>query len=181
MGSDPRDPASVQAIVAMLLGEPLSGTFRAADMEMFGFGEQVAFVDRFGRDRTTGEYRLHVQSVWRIVRDGRIVVGYEDMPFAPAGVPADGFDANEARRNRRDELMDRFLAESTLDARTVVAVEASELGDIRLDFAGGSRLEVFPAGENAEIEHWRLLIPDGSHAVMSGEGMRVMPPPRDEG
>lgn len=175
MGSEAAESASVRAVVAVLVGKPLSGTFRAVDMEMFEFGEQVPFVDRFGRDRTTGEFRLHVQSVWRIVRDGRIVVGYEDMPFPPTGVPADGFDANEAVRNRRDELMDAFLA-STLAARTVVAADASELGDIRLEFADGSRLEVFPSGEHPEIEHWRLLTPDGSHSVMSGEGMQVMPP-----
>jgi hypothetical protein len=168
---------SLEEAIAVLIGKPLSGTFRVLDMEMFEFGEQVPFTDRRGRARTIGEYRLHVQCSWRIVRAGTILMGYADMTEPPNGVAAVDFDPNTGARTRRDELMDRFLEDTRLDDRVVTGQETTPYGDVRLTFRDGSRLELFPEASASENESWRLLMPDGSHIVMSGAGLERLPPP----
>jgi hypothetical protein len=74
--SDEPSPAEV---VAALNGKPIWGPRRAVDMQIFDFGEGVPIVDRNGRDRMIGEYRLHIQSDWRFVRKGVAFVTYEDL------------------------------------------------------------------------------------------------------
>lgn len=167
---------SVEEAIAVLAGKPLSGRFRAADMEMFEFGEQVPFIDRQGRARTIGEYRLHVQCSWRIVRAGTILVGYADMTEPPSGVAAVDFDPNTGGKNRRDELVALFLEDTSLDGRVVTRQETTPYGDARLTFRDGSRLELFPEASARDNESWRLLMPDGSHIVMSGAGLERLPP-----
>jgi hypothetical protein len=169
---------SLEDAIAILVGNPLSGTFRAADMEMFEFGEQLPFVDRHGNNRTRGQYRLHVQCPWRIVRSKTVLLGYDDMVEPPRGVSANEFDPNAGGKNLRDELMAEFLRDTSIDGRTVRRCAATELGDVQLTFGDNSRLELFPAASNDEAEYWRLLLPDGSHLVMSGAGLERLPPIR---
>jgi hypothetical protein len=168
---------TIDAAIAVLVGKPLSGTSRVLDMEMFEFGEQVPFTDRRGRARTIGEYRLHVQCSWRIVRAGTILMGYADLTEPPRGVAAEDFDPNTGAKTRRDELMARFLEDTSLAGRAVTRQESTPYGDVRLTFRDGSRLELFPEASAGENESWRLLMPDGSHIVMSGAGLELLPSP----
>ncbi len=94
-----------------LLGKRLWCSRRAADMEMFHFGERVPTTDSRGKRAEVGEYSLHVQCAWRIVGPGGIVVGSRDVYEPPDGLteaPSPEFDWEKG--NRRDERMQHFLA-----------------------------------------------------------------------
>ena len=57
-------------MVSELIGKAMWACGRAADMATFQFGGPRPVVDFYGRPREVGEYALHVQCPWRIVRDG---------------------------------------------------------------------------------------------------------------
>lgn len=170
---------AVDRHVCDLVGKPLVSCSRAVDMEMFLFGRPVKAIGRGGRAYLDFEYRLHVQSAWRIAGNGRIVVGYTDQADPPSGVSASGFDPNEADLTRRDELLRGFLDGRSDDPRRVVSCTTSELGDLRLEFDDGHALEVFADASVGEgdPEYWRLLLPDRSHVVRSGRGIEYLPAP----
>jgi hypothetical protein len=153
--------------LAVLIGKPLSATSRVLEMEMFEFGAQTPFTDRHGRQRTIGEYRLHVQCAWRIVAAGRVVVGYSDVHDAPVDPPPDAFDP-ERDPTLRDVLLERFLSER--QPRVVTECETTTAGDVRLKLEDEAVLELLPMGTAGDVEYWRLLLPTGGDIVMSASG-----------
>jgi hypothetical protein len=177
MPSEDVDDETMNESVQLLVAQPLTISSRALEMEMFEFGEQIPFTDRHGRARTSGAYRLHVQCPWRIVRSGRIVVGFDDILEPPTGASAEGFDANRAEMTLRDELISRFHGERADAPRIVVSATTSPVGDLRLVFDDESSLELLPSGVAGD--HWRLLLPDGVGIVSSAVGLRRVTPSSD--
>jgi len=167
----------IEHALRVLLGKAMTGSGRAADMEMFHFGKVVEAVGPHGRVRQRSELSIHVQSPWRIVRSGQIVVGYRDMRDPPDGGPALGFDPNEAMATRRDELLRRFHEEVPSRPRIVIACAATSAGDVRLAFDDDSALEIFPDSTAVDDEYWRLLGPNEEHIVMASTGLTYLPPP----
>jgi hypothetical protein len=172
--SDEPSPAEV---VAALNGKPIWGPRRAVDMQIFDFGEGVPIVDRHGHDRTRGEYGLHIQSRWRFLRAGVAFVTYDDIRLPTTDAPDAPFDPDLGSRTLRDELLDRFVSESSDSERTVEQATVTEAGGLQLRFRGGATLEVDPEDAKSEREAWRLLRPDGSHAVMVGSRFEIARPP----
>jgi hypothetical protein len=172
--SDEESPAEV---VAALNGKPIWGPGRAVDMQIFQFGDRVPIVNRHGRDRMIGEYRLHIQSRWRFVLAGVAFVTYEDIRLPTTDAPDAPFDEDLGSRTLRDELLERFVSESSDSERTVEQATVTESRGLQLRFRGGATLEV--DAEEPGFEAWRLLRPDGSHAVMLGSRFEIArPPPR---
>jgi hypothetical protein len=137
---------TVVAAAGELVGRRFSRGTRALEMQMFDFGPEKAWIDPLGHSRLSGDRRLHVQAVWRIVSEGRIVVGYHDYWEPPEGVGPDGFDPNAGRKTRRDELLDRYHAQRADRGRTVTEAVADPTGDLTIVFDDGSRLEIRPSG-----------------------------------
>jgi hypothetical protein len=164
-------------VVAALNGKPIWGRGRAVDMELFFFGERVPIVDRHGRDRMIGEYRLHVQSRWRFVRAGVAFITYEDIRLPTTDAPDAPFDPDLGSRTLRDELLERFMSDSSDRERTVEQATVTEAGGLLLQFRGGATLEIDPQNAEPEREAWRLLRPDGSDAVMLGSRFEIARPP----
>jgi hypothetical protein len=167
------DEPSPNEVVAVLLDMPLSNARRAVDMQIFDFGGRVHVVNRRGEDRTIGELRLHIQSEWRMIRDGVTFVTYHDILKPPADAPASPFDPDTAIRTPRDELLERFIEQSTADELTVTAATVTGAGALRLVFRGGVVLEVDAAAPGSDREAWRFLLPDGTHAVMGNPGFTM--------
>src|SRR5258705_4596891 len=107
---------------------PLSGYFRAVDMQVFEFGRRVPFLNRFGRGGTVGEFRLHIQSDWRILRSGVSYVTYEDLYKPTTDAPLAPFDPDLGSRTLRDELLENFLAGSTVEELTVASGRVTKRG-----------------------------------------------------
>lgn len=156
------DERVLQAISA-LEGRHAWDRTRAADMEMFQFGDRVTHEFR-GEVRTVGEWALHLIGGWRIVTGGRVLVGRRDFWIPARGVSDDGFNPSSVGVSRRDELMEEFVNHGESVHRAESAT-LSESGDLRLVFADGCVLEtltdlgfVEPADDETS-ECWRLFQP----------------------
>jgi hypothetical protein len=99
--------------LSVLVGLPLWIAGRVADLEWFHFGQPHTVVDRKGKPKEVGDYALHIQCGWRVVKDDCIIVGSRDLYYPPNGlidVPED-FDWDVQNGNWRDVRMKAFLQE----------------------------------------------------------------------
>lgn len=165
--------------LAVLIGLSLRYASRAVDMGTFGFGNENDDVFR-GKPRKVPEYRLHIQEIWRIVRDETILVGYGDYFYPPRGstVARADFVARDADRTRRDDLIDEWFAhEST--GHIVRDARGTNAGDLAIAFGDGCTLETFACSvttvEDGSDEFWRLIPPritgDEPHFVVTAHGI----------
>jgi hypothetical protein len=73
----------------------------------------------------------------------------------------------------RDELLENFLAGFTVEELTVASTRVTAGDVVQLSFRSGSVLEVDPVEPESGLEAWRLLLPDGTRAVVSSSGLRL--------
>lgn len=166
--------------VSILIGKPLWRCTRAADMACFQFGNRHKRKAPHGDDCEVGDYALHVQCSWRIIRGDEILVGKEDLyePQDPAGADV-VFDW------RKGNLQDARIGKLFADGRrqfTVVGTALRAGGELDILFDDELRLEVFPNSslQTHDMEHWRLFAPSVGpelrgktpHLVFSGAGLR---------
>ena len=171
--------AEIEKAVAALVGLPLWSSGRAADMQWFAIGEcrtvitsRGPLTERFGRTKVVGEFSLHVQCPWRIVRDDTVVVGMRDLYF-PADETAEApddfdWDGVITRRDRRIAA----LFENETRSFAVQRVDVGDAGALRIILERGHALEVFPH-DSLNEENWRLFRPylDEPHLVVTGTGL----------
>lgn len=165
----------IERSLSALVGLPLWGSGRAADMEMFAFGERRVVPDRRGEPVEVGQYALHVQCAWRLVEADRIVVASRDY-FYSAGNPdvePPDFDHDQPGANRRDERIKAFFSHCGEDLPVVQRVEADRVGSLRIAMSRDVTLDVFPNG-SLEDEYWRFFTPrsNASHFVVTGRGIK---------
>jgi hypothetical protein len=163
-------------VCQMLLGQPLVSSARAADMEMFGFGDDVASVGWRGRPRVTPRYAMHVQCPWRIVANALVVVGYHDLCEPRSDFPdPDAFGPNEGiGTSRREELLERFYEERRKRPRIVTGCDLGAGGWLRLTFDDEATLALSPdVAAAADPEYWRVFEvgSDAPHIVCRGSGL----------
>jgi|GEM_PF-1190715 len=144
----------------VLIGLRLSIVRRAADMLVLHFGDIRAHASGEG---TVGAYALHVQCPWRLDGPKGTVTGSRDLwEYAGPGERPpnwsyeDGFslqDRKFADLFARDESTRSWINES--DRFVIAAAHQNERGDVRLEFANGYTILVFPAESRSEA--WRLF------------------------
>ncbi|MFZ1425737.1 MAG: hypothetical protein WAS21_03085 [Geminicoccaceae bacterium] len=165
----------VRQALRKLVGLELTATARSADLRGFHFGELRPY-----RDRTVGELALHIQCAWRIEGSGGVLTGRSDL-WQPA-LNLWGADFERWDHERDGNLQDKRIAEwlghhdprpgVCLEAEfrpVVLAARAMPFGGAEIDFSGGCRLTLFPAGSAGE--DWRLFQPgddDAPHFVVAG-------------
>jgi hypothetical protein len=154
-----------------LIGKAMWTCRRAADMATFQFGQRKQVHDYYGRSSEVGEYALHVQCAWRILRGATVTIGSRDL-YYPArytdseSIPED-FDWDRDP-NRRDSLF-HALFEGDKREFVVRRVDLRAGGTCRIEFDEGICLELFPDDSFAH-EHWRLFATDdgGRQIVITG-------------
>jgi hypothetical protein len=165
----------IERAVAILVGKPLWGYSRAADMAHFSFGARKKRQNKHGKDYEVGEFALHISCAWRIAHGDQIVVGSWDLRYPTdylspdEDVPED-FDWDRDP-NRRDRLMATFFNDETL-AFLVEGVEVQAAGSMRILLDGGFSLDIFP-DITTTYEHWRLFRSgqDEHHFVVTPRGI----------
>ncbi len=165
----------IESELQVVLGQPLSGCWRAADLQVFEFGPIKKSTNRRGEDVLGSELRLHVQCRWRLVDGVRIIFGRDDL-FRPANetTPIQDFDWD-----KEDSVLDAVQRRWFDDHRDapvkVVQVTGDAYGGCRIDLEDQLTLELFPcdSGRGEYSEHWRFLghRSDGSHFVVTGYGI----------
>ena len=159
----------------VLIGEPISDVWRAANMQVFGFGELRQIVNRYGEEVEVTDINLHVQCRWRLVDDRRILFGRDDL-LRPADedTPVDDFDWDK-EDSVLDVLHRKWIAKHKTKPLRVINAIGDNYGGFRMEFEEQIFLEAFPCNSNCEedTEHWRLLghRSDGSHFVIGGYGV----------
>ncbi len=136
------------------------------------FGLLRPFTTTLGREKTLGDYCLHVQCCWRIVKADQIVVASDDWRY-----PADeemewgSFDP-ETMDSRLKSRMTAWRESYLGYPVCAKGVQADCFGGFELPFECGSRLQAFPdsslTGRYSEL--WRIFKPhqDGPHFVVLG-------------
>jgi hypothetical protein len=135
--------------LARILGKPLWGGGRAADLLWLQFGDRHLAPAIRGGARELGEYALHVQCAWRISCAQGIASASDLTPESRIG-----------------ESLSVFV--SSYCTALVQSIDADERGGFSIRLAGGCIVQVLPEGE-AE-EQWRLFSPgrEGPHVVLVG-------------
>ena len=165
--------AELEEAVVALVGLPLWSSGRAGDLQWFAFGDRRTVTTSNGKAKEVGEFALHVQCPWRIVRDDRVVVGSSDLYYPAdeaAEVPEDfDWDGVVTRRDRRVAA----LFENETGAFAVQRIDVGDAGALRIAFDKGYALELFPH-DSVTDEDWRLFRPylDDPHLVVTGTGIR---------
>jgi hypothetical protein len=163
---------AVEKVLRPLIGAPLWAAHRAADMATFQFGERHPATNLLGRACEVGDFALHVQCAWRIVRQNRILVASDDLYF-PSNYDRDPGVPEDFDWDRDPNLRDALLADLFHDGHAALhtsEVEAGPAGRVTLHFTGDAQLDVLP-NMSLRREHWRLLRPksDSEHFVVSAE------------
>ena len=150
-----------------IVGLPLWGATRAADMQRFMFGRAIDGTRTDGRAHQYGEFELHVQCPWRLISNGLLIVGSRDLSEPRSGlIGGPDFDWEPIGSNLRDELLDVYI-EDHQGPRFVRQMGLELLGDLRLTLDDGSELQLFSANSQRPIEgeYWRFTQVDGEHLV----------------
>ena len=143
---------------------PFHSLSRAVDMLCLNLGETVKRHFELprpeGRDRAVPSYSVHLQTPWRFVRKGKVLLASGDVyePFAPDRVGEDWeYDlvGRPAVESSRFDVLSPGLSRR-MAGSTVTACRISPLGDLELEFSNGVRFESFTA-DSLKCEVWRLV------------------------
>ena len=147
-----------------IIGSPFHSLSRAVDMLCLNLGETV---ERYfarpkpdGQVRSVPSYSIHLQTQWRFVRKGRIILASRDIyeSFAPDRAGEDwAYDlvGRPAVESSRFDVLSPGLSRR-MAGSTVTACLVSPLGDLELEFSNGVRFESFTA-DSLKCEVWRLV------------------------
>jgi hypothetical protein len=158
------------AALSRLIGLPLTGSHRAADMRIFQFGKLRSAVSKSPKrkPRLVGDWALHIQCPWRIDRPEGIITGRMDLWLSPDGeyLP-DDLPHGDELPNLQDVQVQTWL-EQNASSLIVKSVDADQHGGGSVEFVDGSAIRFFPAGKHGE--DWRLFRPgsDEHHFVITG-------------
>src|SRR3954452_2365316 len=169
----------IEETLKVLVGLPLWGSHRAADLQVFKFGAHIPSMTRGTKTHPPeavmiGEYGLHLQCSWRIAEGATIVVASQDLFYAAGDDPykdRDDFDW-EKQQNRRDERIAALFTSWADDPPTVESVDADTVGSLFFSLTRGYAFGVFPC-DSLGRERWRLLpnYPQRDHFVVTGRGI----------
>lgn len=163
----------MKTLIAELNGRALWACRRAADMATFQFGERIQVKTHSGQSAEVGEYALHIQCDWRVIKGDLVFVGSRDL-YYPANhregdeIPGD-FNWDRGP-NRRDELL-RSLFEDGTKAFIVRSINFGKAGACVIEFEGDIALEIFPDDSSSD-EHWRLFATQDSKKALVIGGRR---------
>jgi hypothetical protein len=165
-GAELKSTIGGDAILDRLAGKRMWTARRAANMATFQFGGRRHVRTFHGHDAEVGEFSLHVQCAWRIVRGDQTVVASGDLYY-----PADYSDGDaipqsfdwDRKPNRRDQLLRGLFRDGTVSF-TARHVSLDAAGSCRIEFEEDLCLEIVPV-DSLSHEHWRLFATDESDRV----------------
>ena len=188
-----KDYNVIKESVGVLIGLPTRAMFRSVDMLCLSFGDliEVEREDFYRRKdgklarrkkRTkvlVGKYSLHFQCFYRIVAGTEMVLAKEDR-FQPSSKIAsedhDSFFENSKYTKRGNNVLDENIAllqEGGLDDFVVKGITVNRLGDLKITFTNGFRLESM-SDWTTDDECWRFFESgqlDAPHLVVGSEGI----------
>jgi hypothetical protein len=139
----------IQKAIEVLIGKPMWNCTRAGDMACFQFGERTEASTGKGMPIQIGEYALHLQCPWRLVKEDAIIMAALDVYHPRVGnEEADVRDFDwEHEPNLLEQRSQELFAEGA--QYQVERVEASRAGAVDLFLEGRFAVRNFPGGFHA--------------------------------
>jgi len=164
----------ITAALQVLVGEPISNCWRAANMQIFEFGPARKVLNRRGEEVEESDWKLHVQCRWRMVDGRRILFGRDDL-LRPANedIPLGEFDWDQDE-SVLDVKQRQWFEQHQAAPKKVVHVTGDCYGGCQIELEDHFLLELLPCdSDRGEYsEHWRFFDQrnDGSF-VITGYGV----------
>ncbi len=162
-----------------LIGHPLWGAGRAADLLTFQFGPRQLKTNRHGKSHEVGTYALHVQCAWHLAEAQRILAASGDFGYEPSDKSEElshseggGYGWPKASISLLDERLHRFFRLREKTPVLVEAIRADDIGGLTIELSGSHILAVFP-DTSLNAEYWRFFQVgvDLPHFVVTGQGI----------
>lgn len=149
-----------------IIEKPLRYIKRCSDMIDIGFGDMIKVLTPRGKTQIKPEFALHIQCPLRVIIEGTIVVGSEDIYIS--NDTAEGLlDSDALGSTRFDVIIDTL--NSYMGHEYVNNVVISSFGDITIELTNLT-IQALVVGSN-EDEDWRFLelTGDKKHVVKCGK------------
>ena len=133
-----------------LIGLNLTQTSRSSNMECLKFGFKAN-----DKNQNIGEFGLHIQTDWRIINEGNILVGSSDL-FEPNFENQSELDFDYETGNLRDEKLEAIIKSDNL---IVSKIEIDKVGGLTILFKNQTELQIIPTNSSKSEynEFWRLI------------------------
>ena len=150
-----------------LIGLNLTQTSRSSNMECLKFGFKAN-----DKNQNIGEFGLHIQTDWRIINEGNILVGSSDL-FEPNFENQSELDFDYETGNLRDEKLEAIIKSDNL---IVSKIEIDKVGGLTILFKNQTELQIIPTNSSKSEynEFWRLIDnrkPKTEHIVSRIDGI----------
>ncbi|MEM9868776.1 MAG: hypothetical protein AAF765_13870 [Bacteroidota bacterium] len=150
-----------------LIGLNLTQTSRSSNMECLKFGFKAN-----DKNQNIGEFGLHIQTDWRIINEGNILVGSRDL-FEPNSENQSELDFVYETGNLRDEKLEAIIKSDNL---IVSKIEIDKVGGLTIQFKNQMELQIIPTNSSKSEynEFWRLIDnrkPETEHIVSRIDGI----------
>ncbi len=152
-----------------LLGLPLRGLGRSANLLSVHFGNLREMSAREGGPGTAPEWTIQIQCPWRISQGSRIVVAYRDFYFSDVPLK----NVAVMTKSRFDSVIAGLCAEFAEIPPVVRRLETDDTGGFSIHLSDDYCLEAFPAENTESGKCWRIFEP-----VAQGQSF-VFPPSED--
>jgi hypothetical protein len=116
------------------------------------FGEQKVKKNRRGEDVTQGDSAIHLESNWRVVRNGRIILGSDNFLEGRE----DPYREKSPESPEAKSIVEFF---DSVDASRLIVerLALSDTFDVCVDLTDGYRLESFHATSGGETMLWVMV------------------------
>jgi len=126
------------------------------------------------KNKNIGEFGLHIQTGWRIIKEQNILVGSNDL-FEPDSENQSETDFDYENGNLRDEKLKSIIESNDL---IVSKIFTDGLGGLNIEFADKTELQIIPLNSNVSEynESWRLIDNRGlkpQHIVARIDGIEI--------
>ncbi len=145
-----------------LIGVRFHSIYRFMDMLCLNFGKDIMVVNldtAHEPAKRFPEFSLHLQTQWRFLKDGKILLGSRDIYHPFSDDVGEDWDYNPHGRDDCESSVfdvEKRNLQLLLTDTHVVDASVSSAGDIRIEFSNSIIFEVFiPA--SYQDEEWRLI------------------------
>jgi hypothetical protein len=121
----------------------LTGVGFVADMLCLSFGNLITRINIIGDLQTVGEFTLHVQCIWRFIKNGEIILTYRDLYNASIN------DDSEVT----NKIFVPLIQKKPLE---IIDITLDEIGTLQIKFNKDIIFDVFP-DRRGKVEHWRFI------------------------
>ncbi|MFB6892463.1 hypothetical protein ACFCX4_24490 [Kitasatospora sp. NPDC056327] len=153
-------------LLRRLVGETWLDVHRSGTLAVVGFGPPAPRPpDGSGGAPAGGWYAVHARCPFRIVQDGRVYLGSDDLVPTRGGNRPQGGGPPRMQFDIGADALRSFLRRT---GPRVLSVERAPEGDLRIGLEHGLRIDVLPTSSKRG-ESWRLLVRGGGHLAFPPE------------